>query len=157
MQYDHTQTAPLYWLLVVPGIAMLGGATRLGPEPAAQVALSIGGVFMILAAFSFRELTVTDEADRLLISFGPLPLLKRRILYSNIKSVEQSRTRLIEGWGVHLSPGGGWVWNLWGFDCVDVYFKRGRRLRIGTDDPQGLESFLRARVSNEPPDADAIG
>ena len=29
----------------------------------------------------------------------------------------------------------------------DVHFKKGRKLRIGTDDPDGLESFLKQRVS----------
>ena len=36
---------------------------------------------------------------------------------------------MLDGWGIHLSPSGGWTWNLWGFDCVDVTYKKGRKLR----------------------------
>ena len=51
-----------------------------------------------------------------------------------------------------MSPSGGWTWNLWGFDCVDVYLTRGRKLRIGTDDPIALAAFLQqltARADNQ--------
>lgn len=150
MQYDHTQSAQLYLLLVVVGIGMLVGAW-LTPAEMMQIILASTGALMFVFALSFRQMTVSDEFDRLLISFGPLPMFRRRVLYSNITSVERSRTTVLDGWGIHLSPGGGWVWNLWGFDCVDVYFKKGRRLRIGTDDPEGLEAFLKGRVAQEMP------
>ena len=119
------------------------------PESVLQIILACSGGFMMVLSLAFRQLTVSDETDGLLISFGPLPLFRRRVQYSNIESVARGRTTLIEGWGIHLSPGGGWVWNLWGFDCVDVEFKKGRRLRIGTDDPEGLESLLKQRVRQE--------
>lgn len=148
MQYDHTQKAPLYLILVAVGVAMLI-AGWLAPEQVVQIILLSSGGLMFLLAQCFGHLTVSDENDRLLICFGPLPLLRRRILYSDIDSVQRSRTTILDGWGIHLSPGGGWTWNLWGFDCVDVCFKKGRKVRIGTDDPEGLESFLKQRMSEE--------
>ena len=148
MQYDHTQNAPLYLILVAVAIAMFIGGW-LVPEPFVQTILLSSAGLMFLLAQCFGRLTVSDESDRLVICFGPLPLFRRRILYSDIDSVERSRTTILDGWGIHLSPSGGWTWNLWGFDCVDVYFKKGRKLRIGTDDPKGLESFLKQRVSQE--------
>lgn len=148
MQYDHTQSAQLYLLNVVIGIGMLVCAW-LTPAETMRIILAISGAVMFVLAVSFRQLTVSDEFDRLLISFGPLPLFRRRIRYTDIKSVERGRTTFFDGWGIHLSPGGGWTWNLWGFDCVDVYFKKGRRLRIGTNDPEGLESFLKRRLKVE--------
>jgi len=148
MQYDHTQSAQLYLLLVVVGIGMLIGAW-LTPAETMQIILASSGAVMFVLAVSFRQLRVSDELDRLLISFGPLPLFRRRIRYTDIASVEQSRTTFFDGWGIHLSPSGGWTWNLWGFDCVDVYFKKGRRLRIGTNDPEGLEAFLKQRLKDE--------
>ncbi len=39
-----------------------------------------------------------------------------------------------------LATSGGWTWNLWGFDCVDVYLTRWRKLRIGTEAPIELAS-----------------
>jgi len=148
MQYDHTQSAQLYLLNVVIGIGMLVGAW-LTPAEMTQLILGSSGAVMFVLALSFRHLSVSNEGQCLLVSFGPLPLFRRRIRYTDIKSVEQSRTTFFDGWGIHLSPGGGWTWNLWGFDCVDVYFKQGRRLRIGTNDPEGLESFLKQRLKDE--------
>ena len=148
MQYDHTQHAPLYLILVGVGIAMLI-AGWLVPEQIVRIILLSSGGLMFLLAQCFGQLTVRDDNDRLLICFGPLPLFRRRILYADIDSVEQTRSTILDGWGIHLSPSGGWTWNLWGFDCVDVRFNKGRKLRIGTDDPDGLESFLKQRVSQE--------
>jgi hypothetical protein len=36
----------------------------------------------------------------------------------DIGSVEIGRTLHLDGWGIHMSVRGGWVWNLWGRDCV---------------------------------------
>lgn len=127
---------------------MLTGAW-LTPQLVVQIILLCSGGLMFPLALCFRQLTVSDEGDRLLICFGPLPLFKRRVLYADIESVERSRTTILDGWGIHLSPSGGWTWNLWGFDCVDVYFKKGRKVRIGTDDAEALASFLKQRVSQE--------
>jgi hypothetical protein len=41
---------------------------------------------------------------------------------------------------------GGWVWNIWGYDCVVIRMKRGT-LRVGTDDADGLVEFLRSRTT----------
>jgi hypothetical protein len=151
MQYDHTQTSPLYLILVGVGIALLVGAW-LTPEWFVQIILLCSGGLMFILALCFRQLTVSDEGDRLLICFGPLPLFRRRIQFSEIEKVEQTRSTILDGWGIHLSLSGGWIWNLWGFDCVDVWYRKGRKVkkvRIGTDDPVGLEEFLKERVGQE--------
>lgn len=145
MPYHHTQKAPLYLLLVVIGMAMFLGAW-LEPEKAVRIILLGSGGLMVLLSFSFRHLTVSDKGERLLISFGPLPLFRRRIRFADVERVEKGRTTILDGWGIHLSLSGGWVWNLWGFDCVDVWYKNGKRVRIGTDDPIGLEAFLNRRM-----------
>lgn len=150
MQYQHTQTAPLYWLLVAVAAGFLVAGWFVVELPVQVILMGSGGL-MLLLAFGFRDLSVTDEGDRLLVSFGPLPIFRRRICYADVASAERSRTSVLDGWGIHLSPSGGWTWNLWGFDCVDVYFKSGRKLRIGTDDAAGLEAFLKRRVGDQIP------
>jgi polygalacturonase len=44
-----------------------------------------------------------------------------------------------------MSIRGGWVWNLWGRDCVVVQLNKGT-LRIGTDDAANLAVFLQGKV-----------
>jgi hypothetical protein len=116
------------------------------PVTVAQAALFGGGALMFLLAFCFRELTVRDEGEWLDVHFGPIPLFRRKVVYANIERAERGRTTVLDGWGIHFSPQGGITWNIWGFDCVDVYFHKGRKLRIGTDDPAGLEAFLKQRI-----------
>lgn len=150
MKYKHTQSAPLYLMLVGVGFAMLIGGW-LTPELLVQIILFCSSGLMFLLALCFQHLKVSDEGDRLLICFGPLPLFRRHVLYSEMESVEQARSTLLDGWGIHLSPSGGWIWNLWGYDCVDVRYRKGtkiKKIRIGTDDPAGLSAFLKERVSN---------
>jgi hypothetical protein len=142
MRYDHTQRAPLYLILVGVGLAILVAAW-LTPLRIVQIVLLCSGGLMLLLAASFRQLTVKDEGDHLLIEFGPLPLFRRCVPYSDVELVERSRSTVFDGWGVHLSPTGGWTWNLWGFDCVDVYLSRGRKVRIGSDEADRLEAFLK--------------
>jgi len=151
LRYSHTQAAPLYLLILAIGVGMFVGAW-FTPEQVGQIILLVSGGFMVLVACCFRQLNVSDRGDQLLISFGPLPLLWRRVQFSEIERVEQGRTTILDGWGVHLSPSGGVTWNLWGFDCVDVWYKKGtkvKKVRIGTDDPEGLELFLKQRMSPE--------
>lgn len=148
MQYDHTQQAPLYLILVAVGVGMLAGAW-FTPIQAVQIVLLFSGGLMLVLAATFRQLAVRDEGDHLLIQFGPLPLFRRRVPYSDMERAERGRTSILDGWGIHMSPRGGWVWNLWGFDCLDVFLSRGRKVRIGTDDPLGLEEFLKGRI-NQP-------
>ena len=68
--------------------------------------------------------------------------------YSDIVKVEVGRTFLLDGWGIHMSIRGGWVWNLWGRDCLVVRFKKGGTLRIGTDDAENLAALLRKRIES---------
>lgn len=141
MQYHHTQTAPLYLLVLALSVVFFGVAWSL-PELVLQVVLSIAGALMFLIAISFRELTVSDEGSELLICFGPLPVFRRRLKFAEIEKVEQAKSTILDGWGIHMSPSGGWVWNLWGYDCVDVWYRGGRKIRIGTDDMVGLAQLL---------------
>ena len=145
MLYDHTQSAPLYLLLLMIGVGTLAGAAFTNVN-VAQVAMYWSGALMLLLAFCFRDLTVCDEGNDLLIAFGPLSLFKRRLQYSDFEKVEQARSTLMDGWGIHMSPSGGWVWNLWGYDCVDVWYRQGRKLRIGTDDAVALAAFLETKI-----------
>lgn len=145
MLYDHTQSAPIYLLLLVIGIGTLAGSV-FTDVIVAQVAMYSSGAFMLFLALCFRDLTVSDEGTELLIAFGPLSLFKRRLQYSEVEKVEQARSTIMDGWGIHMSPSGGWVWNLWGYDCVDVWYREGRKIRIGTDDAVVLATFLQTKV-----------
>ena len=70
-----------------------------------------------------------------------------RVRYADVETVEPARSNFLDGWGIHGFPGRGTIWNVHGFDCVELRLKSGRRLRLGTDDQAGLLEHLRSRIA----------
>ena len=150
-QYDHIQKSPLYLIIFAMGILQLIAATTFSPWSNSifpGIILFFSGLFVIFLAFGFQHLQVVDQGNFLTLRFGklPLPLCNRKLIYKNIIKVEIGRTLLLDGWGIHYSIRGGWVWNIWGRDCVVVYCEK-ETLRIGTDDAARLSTFLETKIS----------
>ena len=149
-QYDHTQKSPLYLIIFVMGILQFIAATTYFPWSNSifpRIILFFSGIFVIFLAFGFQHLQIVDQGNYLTIRFGNLhlPLCSRKLIYKNIIKVEIGRTLLLDGWGIHYSISGGWVWNIWGRDCVVVYCDK-ETLRIGTDDAAKLRTFLQTKI-----------
>lgn len=98
----------------------------------------------ILVAFLFGSLTVDLDRQRLHIRFG-IGLVRRTWQVKDIASAERVRNPWWTGWGIRMLPGRT-VYNVSGFDAVEIALHDGRRYRIGTDDPEGLERALRSRL-----------
>lgn len=147
--YSHTQNAPLCLLVYALAAVFLALGWFVQDAPPIQWLFPPIGLLMLVLAASFHHLSVEDQGDVLAVRFGPIPLFRRTVRYADIGSVEVGRTLLLDGWGIHLSIRGGWVWNLWGRTCVVVHFKDGGTLRIGTDDAPALARFLASRVLQE--------
>jgi hypothetical protein len=149
--YKHTQKGPWFLLLYAFGLPMVAVAVWLSlvPEimdrlPFVPIVVGAGGFIMLVLAPSFHHLTVADEGDRLTVRFGPLPLFRTHIRYADIRAVEVGKTTLLDGLGIHWSIRGGWVWNIWGLDCVIV--RHGGTTFVGTDDAENLAAFLRTKM-----------
>jgi hypothetical protein len=148
--YRHTQTGRIGWLLW-PLVALeLALAWVLRDQFWIMLLVIAVACVLAVAACSFRTLTIQDEGDYVGILFGPLPLFYKRIAYDAIEHVERGRTRWIDGWGIHWVPGRGWTYNVWGFDCVKLT-TRGKTVRLGTDDPEGLLAMLQAKTMRDKP------
>jgi hypothetical protein len=146
LTYRHTQNGPWRWLLYLLVVVFFAVGWGVRSEWPLSIILLGAGMLMLVFAFSFQHLTVEDEGDQLAIRFGPFPLFHKRIRYDSIRDVEKGRTTVLDGWGIHWIPWRGWVWNIWGFDCVVLHLNGGT-LRVGTDDPDGLVEFLRSRIT----------
>jgi len=144
--YSHTQKSPLCLLIYALALVFLALGVTVQDAPPIQWLFPPIGLLMVILAASFHHLTVEDRGELLEVRFGPIPMFRRTVRYSDIGSVEIGRTLLRDGWGIHLSIRGGWVWNLWGRTCVVVRFKNGGTLRIGTDDAEKMVEFLRRKV-----------
>jgi hypothetical protein len=145
MDYEHTQRAPLHWLLTLPALAMLSMGWFVRDQPQLLWLQLAVAATLFLLSLMFRRLTVRDEGQQLSVRFGPLPGFGTRVAYDEIQSVQPARSSWLDGWGVHWIPGRGTTYNLWGFDCVELKV-RGRTLRIGSDDVSQLVAFLESKT-----------
>ncbi len=151
VSYRHTQKAPWHYLLDAIGVGLLVTALLSNEPPDARwLMVGLGTLFLLLGA-SFQHLTLEDQGDHFDIHFGPLPLFRRRIRYERIRQIEVGRTMILDSWGIHWSLRGGWVWSVWGRDCVVIRLERGT-LRVGTDDVANLAAFLRSRLGRSMPE-----
>lgn len=150
--YDHVQRGYFHWLLYALGAinATLTVVLVDSQESDAVVTRVIlgtmAGVFVLLGV-SFQHLRVRDEGDSLQVAFGPLAIVRRQVRYSDILSAKRGRSRWLDGWGIHWMPDKGWIWNIRGRDVVELKLNGGR-MRVGTDDPDGLLEHLQQRIGS---------
>ncbi len=145
--YSHKQPAPFCLVLYGAALASFIFAGLARGTPGVYIASGVGLLIALLAS-AFHHLAVDDRGEVLRIAFGPLHVFQRTVRYREITQVEVGRTLLSDSWGIHMSRQGGWVWNIWGRDCVVVYLQNGV-LRIGTDDAARLAAFLEQKQQAE--------
>lgn len=100
------------------------------------------GVLLVLAKslVFFPTMTVTVDADAVAIRYGP-GLIRKRFLLKDIESCRAVRNPWYYGWGLRLTPRG-WLYNVSGLGAVELQMLNGRFYRIGTDEPQALETAV---------------
>ncbi len=121
-------------VLFLVGIALIviGGATS-----STGVVLVFAGVIVVLGSV----LTVKVDNDRVSAAFfAGWP--KHRIELDEIESATRVRNKAWWGLGVRKVPGG-WMYNVGGLDAIEIVRTNGKKFRIGTNDPDGLENALR--------------
>ena len=143
MSYEHTQKSPLGWILLVIGILIILSSIWVSNQT--KVLMLILAVVLFFTSLCFSRLTIRDEINYLYLEFGLLPIFRARILYSEITDVQEDRSNLLDGWGIHYVPGRGITYNVWGFDCVRI-LKGKKVVRVGTDDKMALTRFLRTKI-----------
>ncbi|MGE0367624.1 MAG: hypothetical protein AB7P53_01625 [Candidatus Dadabacteria bacterium] len=109
-------------------------------------------LLIILAALAvslllFSILTVEVDGEEVSVRFG-VGLIRKRFPLSEIESHSAVRNPWYYGWGLRRTPIG-WLYNVSGLEAVEITMKDGRKVRIGTDDPAGLDAAIGAALSNK--------
>ena len=148
MKYKHTQIG--YLILVVTLAVLVLFAWAYITAAAEPPSVNSGNNFaittiMVLVLFilaSFLSLRVIIDEKYLWIKFG-YGIYKKNFLLKDIMSVKIVKNRWYYGWGIR-----GWLWpkmciyNVSGFDAVEIKLKNGKIYRIGTDEPKKLEQMI---------------
>ena len=132
--YKHRQIGTL--VLVALGFGVVLTATVLILVPVQRVVLDLLLVILLLCIFLFWALTVEVTEDKLVVSFGS-GVIRKGFRLEDIHGARTVRNPWYYGWGIRLTPHG-WLFNVSGFDAVELELRNNRKFRIGTDDPQQL-------------------
>ncbi|MFA6594477.1 MAG: hypothetical protein WCT16_04470 [Candidatus Buchananbacteria bacterium] len=102
-------------------------------------------ILFVLA--SFTTLTTSIDKNCLQIKFG-YGIFRKKFLLSEIVSAKQVKNHWYYGWGIIL-----WLWpkmwiyNVSGFDAVEIVMRNGKIYRIGTDDSGELEAAIKQAIN----------
>ncbi len=141
-QYQHTQPGYLVIVIILAMLILIGVIIVLGGF--SWIALAVI-IIVVLVLLEFSSLTVTITEDMVEARFGPGPI-RKRIRLSYIESSRTVRNHWYYGWGIRLTPHGV-LYNVSGFDAVEIKLRSGKAIRIGTDVPQELNDAITRAIS----------
>jgi len=97
-------------------------------------------ILFILASFVTLQVIIDGEYLRIKFGFG---IFQKKFSLNDIMSVKTVKNHWYYGWGIRiwLWPKM-WIYNVSGFDAVEIKLKNGKTYRIGTDEPQKLEQTI---------------
>ncbi len=143
--YSRTQSLWLVWVLL-PAPLSGAAAQLLAKDDAAATAglvlLALTSAVLLLTLSSF---TVDVGEGRVEWRFGKLGWPRWQVALGEIERVEVTTTTFWEGWGIRKTRTG-MLYNASGNQAVRLTLQSGRTLRLGSDEPERLASFIAARL-----------
>jgi len=103
-------------------------------------------ILFILASFTTLTTSINENCFRIKFGYG---IFRKKFLLSEIVSAKQVKNHWYYGWGIRL-----WLWpkmwiyNVSGFDAVEITMRNGRIYRIGTDVPSELETAIERAINS---------
>jgi len=152
--YHYENTQPGTFIRIMTGSwvvffgVLAGVKLALGEKEAAIV---LGVITVMLAVINgivfvlFHSLTVRISPSDIAISFG-VGLIRKRFPIGDIRSVRTVRNRWYNGFGIRKIRGG-WLYNVSGFDAIEIQLKNERKYRIGTDQPMKLLAAVESALA----------
>jgi hypothetical protein len=102
-------------------------------------------ILIILASFSTLSAFIDERCLRIKFGYG---IFRKKFPLNEIVSATSVKNHWYNGWGIRfwLWPKM-WIYNVSGFDAVEIIMKNGKVYRIGTDDPSGLETAIKQAIN----------
>ena len=145
--YRRSQMLWLLWV-VLPGTAALtwwmAGTVQAEPRAQLVVAAVAASELLVLAGLGRFVVQVDDRTLRW--RFGYLGWPHWQLALADIRAVEVARSSWVEGWGIRRTKEG-MLYNARGSGAVRLTLKDGRRLRLGSDEPDQLAAIIAARLT----------
>lgn len=138
-QYTHTQIG--YLLIIVFSVALILIGTLVF-RTNFTLGLIFVFAFMVLCLATFATLTVEVDDQALNLKFG-IGLIRKRFPLKEVEAYRAVKNPWYYGWGIHMIQNG-WIFNVSGWEAVELQMKNGKKYRIGTDDAEGLANAVKA-------------
>ena len=116
-----------------------------------EAAIGLGVVTVMLAVINgivfalFHSLTVRVSRSEIALSFG-VGLIREQFPIGDISSASIVQNRWYNGFGIRKIRGG-WLYNVSGFDAIEIQLKNERKYRIGTDQPEKLLAAVESALA----------
>lgn len=146
MVYEHTQKAglPFYFALILAIVVGIMIFTT-GELPTGLVPVVV--LLMLYLILMMSSLTVTIDNLFIRVRFGPGVFFKK-FPVSEIAGCGSKYKTYVWGWGIRYYFSG-WLYNIAGFDSVEIIFKNGKKARIGTDEPEKLAAAIESAIKKQ--------
>lgn len=142
--YRHTQIGwQVYGSISFLTLVLVWGLGTRDPQAFAVLIAILAAAFAV-----FGWLTVDINARRVLVRFG-VGLIRRSLSLDTIRGFAPVKNPWYYGWGIRFTPHG-ILYNVSGLKAVEILLDDGRRVRVGTDEPEALVRALQAASSITP-------
>ena len=93
----------------------------------------------------FHSLTVRVSRSDIALSFG-VGLIRKQFPIGDISGASIVQNRWYNGFGIRKIRGG-WLYNVSGFDAIEIQLKNERKYRIGTNQPKELLAAVESAIT----------
>lgn len=103
-------------------------------------------IVFILASFATLTESIDENYLRIKFCYG---IFAKKFALNQIARVQAVKNHWYYGWGIRL-----WLWpkmwiyNVSGFNAVEITMKNGKVYRIGTDVPEELEAAIKQSINS---------
>ena len=151
--YKHTQIGYLMLLITLAMLVLFvwlymtalaePASVDSGPNLAVTAVMAV--ILFILASFATLTVSIDKNYFRLKFGYG---IFSKTFPLKEIISARAVKNRWYYGWGIKV-----WFWpymwiyNVSGFDAVEIILRNGKIYRVGTDTARGLELAIKQAIN----------
>ena len=151
--YENTQPGTFIRVMTGSWVVLFGVLVvvmlALGQKEAAIIlgVVTVGlalilGIVLVLC----HSLTVRVSRSEIALSFG-VGLIRKQFPIGDISGVSIVQNRWYNGFGIRKIRGG-WLYNVSGFDAIEIQLKNERKYRIGTNQPKELLAAVESALAS---------
>ena len=150
--YENTQPGTFIRVMTGSWVVLFGVLVvvmlALGQKEAAiilgVVTVGLALILGIVLALC-HSLTVRVSRSEIALSFG-VGLIRKQFLIGDISRARIVQNRWYNGFGIRKIRGG-WLYNVSGFDAIEIQLKNERKYRIGTNQPKQLLAAVESALA----------